>query len=124
MGLLSFSACTYTTGSTDTEVYFTYPNSNVEPLGKVKASVSKGGFFSVDLTEEDLIELLDEALAQQQGADNIINYTLTTELTNFVFVPYFTVETTIEGQAVKMEVGEKNVQDIINNTRHFRKETQ
>jgi hypothetical protein len=106
--LLAVSAtsigCTVNLGGYGTNSHFAYPNSNVTPMGQVKASSSKISFFiSPSFADEEIITLTQDAIAQKPGADLLLNFSLDTKLTSFVFVTK--ADITIEGTAAKLEVG-------------------
>jgi len=100
--------CSTTVGTFQPTTHFAYPNSNVQPLGHISASISEGSFiFPPSLDKEKILKLMNDALAQKPGADMITNYRLDTTYTMY---PYYTVQTVkIEGTAAKMEVGEQDL---------------
>lgn len=100
--------CSSTHGSFEPTTHFAYPNSNVQPMGHISATVSEGKFlFPPRLDKEKILKLMNDALAQKPGADGIVNYRLDTTYTNY---PYYIVQTVkLEGTAVKMQLGEKEL---------------
>lgn len=103
--------CTYNAGSYGINSHFSYPNSNVTPMGQVKATLSKMSFFiSPSFEDGEIIQLTEEAIAQEAGADLLLNYSLDTEVTSFMIVT--TVDLTISGTAAKMNVGSQELQDF------------
>lgn len=105
------AACTMNIGDYGINSHFAYPNSNITPLGQVKASTSKISFIiSPSFDEGEIIQLTQEALAQKPEADLLLNYTLDTSIT---ILPLITkMEITIEGTAAKMDVGSQELQDF------------
>lgn len=106
------SGCTTTKGSFNPSTHFTYPNSNVVPLGYVSASVKDQGFiFPPQVDKEKIAKLMEGALAQKPGADMIINYKIDT--TNTVIpIPIFSIHfqtIKLEGTAASMKVGKQEL---------------
>lgn len=111
---LSFVAgCSTKTGNFITQSRFSYPNSNVTPLGHVEASITKTTFvINPSFDEQDARDLYEKALAQKPGADLLIDYKADTETTIIcpIVIPPFciiTMTTTVSGTAAKMEIGRK-----------------
>ena len=106
-GLLALSSgCTTQYGALVPKSVFIYPNSNVTPLGPVKAEKTKIWPFIVpSLTFKDLDGTYDKALAQAPGANLLINYNEDTSLTTILFIHILNYK--IDGQAAKMEIGQK-----------------
>lgn len=106
--------CSMKMGSFDTQTHFTYPNSNITPLGSVESSRSKTTFIIPPaISAEDVRGLISEALKKKPGADLIINYGVDTKLT-IIPIPIFSIfmlDMTLSGTAVKMEVGRKELQE-------------
>lgn len=102
------SGCSTTAGSFSPATNFTYPNSNIIPLGHVHITTKEGAFLSPPpLTKEKILKLLNDALGQRPGADMIVNYTLDTTYTVY---PFYTIQTlNLDGTAVKMDVGKKEL---------------
>jgi hypothetical protein len=102
------AGCSTTHGTFEPAAHFAYPNSNVQPMGHISATVREGMFlFPPTLTKEKVLKLMSDALAQQPGADAIINYRLDTTYTMYPF--YYVQNVKLEGSAVKMQVGEKEL---------------
>lgn len=102
-----FGGCTSFSDSFRTNANFVYPNSNVEPLGKVQASFKKGGFlFPPKFTPADIDALYKKAM-EQKGGDILINAKVRTKTTliPLYLIQIYIVEWTVEGTACKMEVG-------------------
>lgn len=109
------SGCTTTMGSFNPSTHFTYPNSNVVPLGYVSASVKDQGIiFPPAVDKEKIVKLMESAMVQKPGADMIINYKIDTTYTQIpipIFNIYFqTIK--LEGTAAKMTIGK---QELLNN---------
>jgi len=117
MGIVAFalfqSSCSSTNGAFVPNTHFAFPNSNVQPMGHINATVSEGAFiFPPSLTKEKVLKLMSDALAQKPGADMVINYRIDTTYTAYPFysLPLYTVQTLkLEGTAAKMQVGEQDL---------------
>ncbi|WP_036247058.1 MULTISPECIES: hypothetical protein [Methylobacter] len=105
---LSQIGCSTTHGTFEPTAHFAYPNSNVQPMGHVSATVKEGMFLiPPTLNKEKVLKLMSDALAQQPGADAIINYRLDTTYTMYPF--YYVQTVKLEGSAAKMQVGEQEL---------------
>ena len=90
--------------------YFNYPNSNVTPLGPVKARVpGPGGLMLQTATGELDAKVYREALAKVPEANLLIDYVKTTHMymAPLWLVNVYWSEIEIEGTAAKMEVGKQ-----------------
>jgi len=104
-------SCTMNSGSYGTNSHFSYPNSNVIPMRQVKATTSKLSFIiSPSFNDGEIIKLTQDAIAQQPEASLLLNYTLDTKITSFLFVTKMDI--TIEGTAAKMNIGSQELQDF------------
>ena len=113
MGIMSLTliqfGCSSTHGSFEPNTHFAYPNSNVQPLGHISATVSEGGFlFPPTLSKEKVLKLMSDGLAQKPGADMVVNYRLDTTYTSYIAL-YYVQTIKLEGTAAKMEVGEQDL---------------
>ncbi len=116
-----FSGCSTILGGFYEQTHFSYPNSNIKPLGHVKAALSKTSVFIPPVvTEEDIRSLLNKALAQQSEADLIINYR--TNTINTVYIPtlpiFWKTDVILEGTAVSMEVGAQELQEAVEKSKY------
>ena len=112
LGLIATSfGCTIKTGAFVPNSRFAYPNSNVEPLGRVTGSASRTSIFTANIIDK---EMLDEAYGnalKQKGGDFLINFKLTVE-TTMIPIPILTIfitELKVDGTAVKMTVGRQEL---------------
>ncbi|MFA5865994.1 MAG: hypothetical protein WC975_15075 [Phycisphaerae bacterium] len=92
---------------------FAYPNSNIKPLGPVRAEIKKKVFEgSPSLSIEEIKKCYNDALSQASGANLLINYREDTTLTHTT-VPYvgtFTeVKYVLEGEAAQQTIGQKHL---------------
>jgi hypothetical protein len=104
---LAAGGCSTQFGSTITNHRFVYPNSNVRVLGPVKATVSRTGFISATLPLNQVKETYEAALAQQSGANLLVNIKEDTTTTLIPIIPIVTITYTIEGDAAVMEIGKQ-----------------
>ncbi len=103
-------ACT--TGHSDfiQASHYTFPNSNVVPMGTVSGKVSKWTLFSAKLIDETVArEAIYEAL-RQKGGNMLINYTASTTTTAIPIPPIFLAMVfrtvyTVEGMACTVDTG-------------------
>jgi len=111
---LIIAGCSTKMGGYAEKTHFAYPNSNVKPLGAVDSTLSKTTFIiPPTISADDVRTLIGDALKKKPGADLIINYSTDTKLT-IIPIPIFsiyTMEMTLSGTAVSMEVGRKELQD-------------
>jgi hypothetical protein len=113
LAMFAISGCSTKMGAIGDKSHFTYPNSNVEPLGNVSVQISKTGIiFPKSFEKEDVREMFSKALSQKAGADLLINYKLDTKFTSWVILPVYTTTMTIEGTAAKMTVGKKELLEL------------
>ncbi len=108
--IISFmqAGCSTTRGTFEPTTHFAYPNSNVQPMGHISATVSEGSFLiPPTLDKEKVLKLMNDALAQQPGADAVVNYRLDTTYTGYLI--YYVQTVKLEGTAVKMQVGEQDL---------------
>lgn len=106
------TGCAVTAGRFNTETHFSFPNSNVVPLGQVKSTMSRWSFLFPKVTADDALGLMKEAIAQQSGADLVINYVLDTKTT--IFPPFiYITDIVLEGTAARMEIGEQDLRSVI-----------
>ena len=111
LSVMFLSGCSMTAGSFNPSTHFTYPNSNVVPMGYVHVTSEEDSFFSFPtLTKEKILKLLDDALVQKPGADMITDYSIDTTYKTF-FLIYNKQTLNLEGTAVKMVVGKKELVD-------------
>ncbi len=106
------TGCSIKAGHFNPESHFSFPNSNVQPLGQVKATRSKWSFLFPNVTGDDTLELMKEAISQQSDADLVVNYVLDTRTT---ILPIFIYKTDMvfEGTAAKMIIGEQELRSVL-----------
>jgi len=110
--LFAMAGCSVKGGQFRDETNFSFPNSNVTPLGSVKSTMSRWSFLTTPIGEADALLLLKDAIGQKAGADLVINYTLDTKVTVFPLFIYKT-DMVLEGTAAKMEVGEQDLRSVL-----------
>lgn len=89
--------------------HFSYPNSNVVPIGPATGETSTVSLFIPVFWDADMQE---EALAKaikQKGGDMLIDYVGTTEITMFplMFINVYMTTYKVEGTVAKMELGKQ-----------------
>ena len=86
--------------------HYSYPNSNVIPLGEAVGQVSQIAFFMPpELSGALERQAVEAALQTKPGAELLLNYVSEAKLTTVVFI--FILDYTVHGTAAKMEVGRK-----------------
>jgi hypothetical protein len=105
------SGCASRAGSFCPQSHFTYPNSNVVDLGQVEARTSKRSWIiPPEIKQEDAVELMNKALAQNPEADLLINYKIDTLTTVIPVINIITTEMILSGHAASMvEIGRQEV---------------
>lgn len=103
--------CTMKMGMLQPNSHFAYPNSNVEPLGRVTGSASKTRVFSAAVVDKEMIDVAYADALKQKGGDLLINYKASTNTTMIPlpFIPIFITEYTVDGTAAKMTVGRQEL---------------
>jgi len=108
--LFTSTGCTMKIGMFQPNSNFAYPNSNVEPLGRVTGSASKWGIFSASIIDKDMLDTAYSNALKQKGGDLLINYKITSETTLYpIFIPFFKTELKVDGTAAKMTVGKQEL---------------
>lgn len=115
--LCIITGCSIKAGGFNSETHFSFPNSNVTPLGQVKSTLSRWSFFASPVEGDDALNLVNEAIAQKPGADLMLNYILDTKITIFPPLIYKT-EMVVEGTAAKMEIGEQELENTLNQVKY------
>src|SRR5262245_14596608 len=89
------------------QTHFDFPNSNVVPLGPVKAKVDGPGsvFAFPGFSGDSDAQIYNAALSQVAGASLITDYIRTYKVYTFPLLPVYWTTLEIEGTAAKMEVG-------------------
>lgn len=114
-GLLALIAvmtgCTMKFGVAFPNDRFAYPNSNIEPLGKVHAEVSKWSAFTPVIADKEMYESLRGQAAQQKGGDMIVNGKFQTEILMIplMYINFFRTTVTLDGTAAKQTIGRQEL---------------
>jgi len=90
---------------------YTYPNGDYEMLGRAYAEQKHTSVFSAKVMDrEAFLSLQQQALATKPGADFLVDYLISTEVTQ---LPVLTLATfKLEGTAVRFrELGRQNYRD-------------
>lgn len=109
VGVASLSACTTKMGLLQTQNRFVYPNSNVEPLGRVSAEVTKTTFLVPAIFDATAINETIERALQQKGGDVLLDYKLVFEITPIPVIPIVISKMKVIGTAAKMTVGKQEL---------------
>ncbi len=109
--IVALTGCTMKFGMMIPNDRFAYPNSNVEPLGRVTATVSKGSWFTPQMADKQMYEELKSQALKQKGGDMIIDAKLTTKITMYplLYFYYFNTELSIDGTAAKQTIGRQEL---------------
>jgi hypothetical protein len=108
--LLPFAAvaCSSTSNDLNVQSKFAYPNGDYTFLGHVTAEkkVFSSSFNAPVMSREVFLDLQKQALAQQPGADFIVNYVVSSTTTQVPPLPIEWSTFKLEGTALKVvEVG-------------------
>lgn len=102
------AACSMTAGGVGEKTHFSFPNSNVSPLGPVKVEKVKWSWiFPRNFSAQEMKDMLNEALAQQAGADLVINYKTDVTVTVVPILNIIKTTFVLQGTAADMVVGEQ-----------------
>jgi hypothetical protein len=87
--------------------HFSYPNSNVTPLGHVRAEVSKTNILFPDLGNPNLEQEAVRRALTEKGGDLLIDgrYFWTSTYFYPLIVPIYTTTLVVEGEAARMGIG-------------------
>ncbi len=106
--LLATSSCNTATSDLDIQSKFSYPNGDYSSLGHVSAENKyfTTSFTAPVMTREVFLDLQQKALAQEPGADFVVNYVITSSVTQVPPIPVSWTTFKLEGTAIKVvEVG-------------------
>lgn len=90
--------------------HFSYPNSNVTPLGRVTGEASTSGLLPVTY-DADLEEEAIQIALKEKGGDILIDYVATTTITAFplLIITVYTTTVRVDGTAAKMTIGQQQL---------------
>lgn len=90
--------------------HFSYPNSNVTPLGRVTGEASTSGLLPVTY-DADLEEEAIQTALKEKGGDILIDYIATTTITAFplLIITVYTTTVRVDGTAAKMTIGRQQL---------------
>ncbi|MGY6587982.1 MAG: hypothetical protein ACXIUB_06780 [Wenzhouxiangella sp.] len=98
------SGCSITAGYVSPQSHYVFPNSNVTPLGQVSAEASKRSFLVIPTVDSAMVdEAMNAALARAPGADLLVDVSIDTRISTFLY--FYTATVTVQGTAVSMEIG-------------------
>ncbi|MBM3301668.1 MAG: hypothetical protein FJY85_17180 [Deltaproteobacteria bacterium] len=107
----SATGCTSKFGMLMTNDRFAYPNANIEPLGRVTATVSKSTWFAPAMVDKQMYDEVRRQALQQKGGDMILDAKLTTTITMFPIpiINYWVTKLTVDGTAAKQTLGRQEL---------------
>lgn len=111
--VIAMVGCTAKFGMMMDSDRFAYPNSNIEPLGRVNATVSSFNFFVCKKVDKEMYHEARYKALQQKGGDMILNAKFTTAVTVYPIVPPIIApcltELTVDGTAAKQTIGRQEL---------------
>jgi len=107
--LLAMTGCTMLHMSyPEAQSHFTYPNSNVVPMGHARGSATTVG-MNPAMQDADLEGQAIAMAIAQRGGDLLVDYHLTTDvkMIPLMFITLFQTTVSVEGTVAKMEIGKQ-----------------
>jgi hypothetical protein len=101
-------SCTSASNDLDLQSKFSYPNGDYTSLGHVSAEKKyvTASFGAPEMTREVFLDLQQQALSSQPGADFVVNYVISSSVTQVPPIPVSWTTFCLEGTAIKfLEVG-------------------
>lgn len=116
VGFFTLVGCSMNTSLLSTQANFAYPNGDYEYLGRSVAEKKYVRLFSAPvMNRETFLDLQQQALASQSGADMMVDYAISTNVVAFpyLYLPVVSLTTFhLEGTALRLrEVGRQQFQD-------------
>ena len=111
VAIVLLSGCTVGSGvALKPQSHFSYPNSNVTPLGRVTGEASTSGLVPVTY-DADLEEEAIQIALKEKGGDILIDYLATTTITMFplLLLNIYTTTVRVDGTAAKMTIGQQRL---------------
>ncbi|HEY0183409.1 MAG TPA: hypothetical protein VGC09_11430 [Rhodopila sp.] len=108
------TSCTSASSDLDIQSKFAYPNGDYTMLGTVSAqkTYTTTSFSGPVMTREVFLDLQQAALAKQPGADFVVNYVVSSTVTQVPPIPVAWTTFRLEGTALKVvEVGGQKYSD-------------
>lgn len=101
--LFLVSGCSSGTNDLVIQSKFAYPNGDYNDLGPTFAEKSVTSFLSPPPMDKALFsELNNEALNKKPGADQLVDYVISNNVTSFGIVPVYQSTFRLEGTAIKI----------------------
>jgi len=102
VALLLVAGCSSGTNDLVIQSKFAYPNGDYADLGPTFAEKSVTSFMSPPQMDKALFgELHNEALNKKNGADQLVDYVISNNVTSFGVVPVYQSTFRLEGTAIK-----------------------
>lgn len=111
---LMASSCTNASNDLDIQSKFAYPNGDYTSLGHVSAEKKyfSTSFTAPVMTRQVFLDLQQQALAQQPGAEFVVNYVVSSSVVQVPLIPAQWTTFRLEGTALKVvEVGKQTYSD-------------
>jgi len=106
IALLLLTACTTKMYDLHPKSHYSYPNSNIKPLGEATGEASQVTFFVPPLLSGEVARLaVESALRTKPGSDILLNYTSETKVTALAILPIYILSYKVRGTAASMSVG-------------------
>lgn len=90
--------------------HFSYPNSNVSPIGHAVGTATSGGLVPV-MMDPDLEEKAIAQAIASKGGDMLVDYKMSTKVTMIplMFIMIYTTTVKVEGTVAKMTIGKQKL---------------
>jgi hypothetical protein len=108
---IALSACTTTAADLTVQSKFAYPNGDYTYLGHIQAEKKymTTSFTAPEMTRDVFLDLQKQALAQQSGADMVVNYAISSSITTVPPIPVTWTTFRLDGTAIKvLNVGKQD----------------
>jgi hypothetical protein len=102
LGTILLTGCSTKIDELNIQSKFSYPNGDYAAVGHAHSEVSSTSVFNTpEMTREVFQELQQQALAQNGGADDLIDYIVSAKTTNIFIVN--TTTFSLDGTAIKVK---------------------
>jgi len=108
LGLIG--GCSTVAGDFSPKSHFVFPNSNLKAAGPASASMKKVSFFTPPTVSVEEVNALLKQARKKSNADLIIDYSVDTTVTSFMF--YYEMEITLAGTGATMDIGKQKLMEL------------